>query len=71
MSEINFMTVKKLYDICKLIVEDGKGQYKIYLSTGGYYDGEAMNYHDIDETDTTLTLYTPSVSLKRENYELR
>jgi len=60
MSKINFMTVEKLYDICKLMVEDGKGQYKIYLSTGGYYDGEAVDYYHVDETDTTLNLYTLS-----------
>jgi hypothetical protein len=57
-SKVQFMTIKELYEISKSLISNDKGDYGVYLSTGGYYDGKALDHYDVDNDDRTLTLYT-------------
>ena len=57
MKDINFLTVEKLHQICTQMILDDKGDYRVYLATGGYYDGyvfDELNY--INDNDKELIL---------------
>lgn len=59
MKKINYMTINELYCICESMINKGKGNYKIFLATGGYYDSHAVNYYSMNDKDKELVLNTP------------
>ena len=57
--DIQWMTVDKLYEICGNLRKENKGDYRVYLATGGYYDGYVDNFIISDDDDKELILSTP------------
>lgn len=55
---MKFLTVKELYEFCKEQVENGKGDYDVWLSTGGYYDSN-LGYVSVDDDKKEISLGTP------------
>lgn len=53
------MSVNDLYDICKLMIDEDKGDYKVYLATGGYYDGYAYDNYEVGNETRELILTVP------------
>lgn len=56
--DIKWLTVDRLHEICEDLIKENKGCYKVYLATGGYYDGTAEEKFYVDD-DGELILSTP------------